>query len=151
MFMTGALCIIGPDTAAQPLVATVFQLVYAAFILKLAPFESDFDDLASFIAASAMVMILILASAIFMDGQVDVEEQLYNTFALEVALMTLTIGALVLQMSIMMRVIIYPSKSRTCSNFFVQQHLVKKKEEDVIVEMQVMDQNPMTRSNKRSE
>ena len=58
-FMTGALCVVAPNTAAQPMMATLFQLVFACLILKLSPFESDYHDIASFVSAASITLILL--------------------------------------------------------------------------------------------
>ena len=152
--LQGALCVVAPFTAAQPLVATLFQLIFASLVLKLAPFESDFDDIASFVSASAMVLMLLTASALFMQGHATNDEQFFNPIVLEVILITLTVGALVLQLSVMTRVIPCPERLCFCgtnsgrSRPANTNHLEKKEGENMAVEMvgdegQKFHRNPM--------
>ena len=40
-FMTGALCVIGKNSTVQPLVATLFQLIFLLTVLKLSPVSGE--------------------------------------------------------------------------------------------------------------
>jgi hypothetical protein len=110
-FMTGALCVVAPNTAAQPMMATLFQLIFACLILKLSPFESDYDDIASFVSAASITLILLVASAIFANGKVAAEDKLYDDAALETMLLALTMGSLIAQVAIMGRVFFCPAQA----------------------------------------
>ena len=103
-FMTGALCIVAPNTAAQPLMATLFQLIFACLVLKLSPFKNDYDDIASFVSAASITLILLIASAIFANSKVPEEDKLYDEAGLEATLLVLTVGSFVAQLAIMVRV-----------------------------------------------
>ena len=64
MIMTGAMCLVGAGTAAQPMVATLVQLFFLLLVLKLAPYEEDSDDMAGFVASLALTLTLFAAFAI---------------------------------------------------------------------------------------
>ena len=64
MIMTGAMCLIGAGTAAQPMIATLIQLFFLLLVLKLAPYEEDSDDWASFATSLTLALTLFAAFAI---------------------------------------------------------------------------------------
>jgi len=71
MFMTGALCILAPGSSAQPLVATLFQMMFLLVILKAAPYESDGDDKSSFVSALTLTLTMLCAFAVMAADPAD--------------------------------------------------------------------------------
>ena len=65
------MCIIAAGTSAQPLVATLFQLAFLLVVLKLAPYDGDTDDQASFIAALTLTLTMLCGFALMMDNPLD--------------------------------------------------------------------------------
>ncbi len=66
--MTGALCIIGDGSMLQPLVGTLFQLMFLLAVLKLSPYDSDDDDLSSFVASLALCLATLCAMVLSYAG-----------------------------------------------------------------------------------
>ena len=58
-FMTGALVLIGEDSTIQPLVGTLFQMGFMLVVLKLSPYDSDADDLSSFVGSLTLCLTTI--------------------------------------------------------------------------------------------
>jgi hypothetical protein len=58
------LCIIASGTTAQPLVATLFQLIFLLLVLKAAPYDSDGDDQSSFVSALTLCLTMLCGFAV---------------------------------------------------------------------------------------
>ena len=59
--MTGALVVIGKGSEVQPLVAVLFQMTFMLTVLKLSPYESDNDDVASFVSSLCICLATLCA------------------------------------------------------------------------------------------
>ena len=64
LYFSGALCIIASGTTAQPLVATLFQLIFLLLVLKAAPYDSDGDDQSSFVSALTLCLTMLCGFAV---------------------------------------------------------------------------------------
>ena len=98
--MTGALCIIAPKSAVQPLFAVCFQLGLLCVLLKTAPYKEDIDDYASFISSFSLMFILLMGSALYANQHYPKERAL-NGETLSAVLMLFTIGSVVTQVTLM--------------------------------------------------
>ena len=58
------MCIIASGTTAQPLVATLFQLIFLLLVLKAAPYDSDGDDQSSFVSALTLCLTMLCGFAV---------------------------------------------------------------------------------------
>lgn len=67
--MTGAISIIGTGTPLQPLVGCLFHLFMLLLVLKLAPYDSIYDDWASFFSLLAIMMTMLLGFALISDDK----------------------------------------------------------------------------------
>mgnify|MGYP006088723611 CR=1 FL=1 len=100
MFMTGAMCIIAAGSAAQPLVATLFQLVFLLVVLKCAPYGSETDDQAAFIAAFTLTLTMLCGFALMMDTPDDPN---FDPGITGGVLIFISIFCLVLELGIMLK------------------------------------------------
>ncbi len=98
--MTGALCIIGPNSAVQPLVAVCLQLTLLCVLLRAAPYKEDIDDYASFISSFSLLMIVLMAFAMYANQHYP-EVKALNGETLSTTLMLFTIGSAVVQVILM--------------------------------------------------
>ena len=88
--MTGALCVIGAGTVAQPLLATLVQLFFLLLVLKLAPYEEDKDDWASMIASITLVLTMLCGFAIMSDESAGDDAQFGDSGAVGTVLVLLS-------------------------------------------------------------
>ena len=68
MIMTGGLILVATGSSAQLLLAEIITLSYMLFVLKLAPFHSNHDDLLSFVTSLQIMLTLMLAFALKTDS-----------------------------------------------------------------------------------
>ena len=92
------MCIIAAGTSAQPLVATLFQLAFLLVVLKLAPYDGDTDDQASFIAALTLTLTMLCGFALMTD---DPSDPNFDPSITGGVMMFISIGCLVLQLGVM--------------------------------------------------
>ena len=88
------MCIIAAGTPAQPLVATVFQMAFLLVVLKLAPYDCDADDQASFIAALTLTLTMLCGFALMTD---DPSDPNFDPSITGGVMMFISIGCLVLE------------------------------------------------------
>ena len=96
----GAMCIIAAGTSAQPLVATLFQMAFLLCVLKLAPYDGDVDDQASFIAALTLTLTMLCGFALMMDNS---EDPNFDPGITGAVLIIISVTCLVLEIGIMMK------------------------------------------------
>ena len=60
--------VIGENSTVQPLVATLFQLVFLLIVLKLGPYESDDDDLSSFVSSLTICLTTLGGMILITEG-----------------------------------------------------------------------------------
>ena len=92
------MCIIAAGTSAQPLVATLFQLAFLLVVLKLAPYDGDTDDQASFIAALTLTLTMLCGFALMMDNPLEPN---FDPSITGGVMMFISIGCLVLEFGVM--------------------------------------------------
>jgi len=98
MFMTGMLCIIGQGSPMQPLVAILFQLVFLLTVLKLAPYEDENDDLASFVSSLTITLTLLVGFALISDTKSD---PTFDPDIFSVLLVVILVSCLVFEIGLM--------------------------------------------------
>jgi hypothetical protein len=99
MFMTGAMCIIGSGTPAQPLVACLFQLFILLVTLKLAPYDSSEDDWSSFVSGLTLMLIMLLGFGITSD---DRNNPTFDINIIATALIVITSATGIFELGMMM-------------------------------------------------
>ena len=108
VLLQGALVIIGANTTVQPLVGTLFQLAFLLVVLKLAPYQGDEDDVASFWSSLALTLTNILSVMLLYELHSKEVFQFFHPESIGAAMIAINVSCLVLQIGLMVR-----SKLRT--------------------------------------
>ncbi len=75
MVMTGALSVMAPGTAVQPLLAVLFMLAYLLVLLKTTPFEYDADDFSAYTSATVLLLASLMALALRQDTDKEYDQE----------------------------------------------------------------------------
>ena len=97
----GALVIIGANTAVQPLVGTLFQLMFLLFVLKLAPYEGDEEDLAAFWSSLALTLTSILSVMLLYELNTVADSKYFHPDSIGTVMIAVNVCCLVMQISLM--------------------------------------------------
>ena len=94
--LIGAIQLIGSGTTVQLLFGILVCMFHLMVVLKLAPYESDKDDVLQFLVSVAFTLTLLLGFATKSDPNHDT----YGVFAMDVLLTTMNVLVLVIGVAI---------------------------------------------------
>merc|ERR1711865_623984 len=98
--MCGGLVMAAPGTPLQVLIATLIMLSHLLVVLKLAPYDSDGEDVSSFLSSLTLTLTTIGGNVLIMDGGGDVSKKTFNSKALGYILITISVMCIVSQIGI---------------------------------------------------
>merc|ERR1711865_613125 len=98
--MCGGLVMAAPGTPLQVLIATLIMLSHLLVVLKLAPYESDGEDISSFLSSLTLTLTTIGGIVLIMDGKIEGSKQSFNSEALAYILITISVLCIASQIGI---------------------------------------------------
>ena len=97
--MCGGLVLAAPGTPLQVLIATLIMLIHLLVILKMSPFESDGEDMSSFVSSLALTLTTIGGIVLMMDHP-DPDQKAFGSDTLAYILVAISLLCLVSQIGI---------------------------------------------------
>jgi hypothetical protein len=102
MLMTGALCVIGQGSPAQPLVGCLFQLAFLLLVLKMAPFIENADDWSSFFTSLTLLLTTLGGFALVSDSAAAGANRSFDSALLSGIMVALAVVCIVFELGIML-------------------------------------------------
>jgi hypothetical protein len=97
MVMTGAMCLIGAGSSAQPMIGTLVQLFFLLLVIKTAPYDEDSDDWASFVTSLTLTLTLFAAFAI---SNTNPENPNFDSFLVGIMMIAISILCIIFEIGL---------------------------------------------------
>jgi hypothetical protein len=98
--MCGGLVMAAPGTPLQVLIAMLIMLSHLLIVLKTSPYDSDGEDVSSFLSSLTLTLTTIGGNVLIMDGAGDVSKKTFNSEALAYILIAISVLSIASQIGI---------------------------------------------------
>merc|ERR1712028_99962 len=98
--MCGGLVMAAPGTPLQVLIATLIMLSHLLIVLKTAPYDSDGEDISSFLSSLTLTLTTIGGIVLMTDGNSDGSEKKFNSDGVAYILIAISVLCIASQIGI---------------------------------------------------